>query len=161
MKRSLFILLLFISPIIIKSQDQILLKDGRRIDCKIIRSDTSFLYIEVIKNDKEIKTLIEKKDVRDISYNNQVNFNSHNSNNFNDHFEFIPTASLKSRIGLSVGIGIGFENIPIGVLDNGQKASLVPGGGGVGIVYGYEFSKYIDLSINGFFENSTINQYVS
>jgi hypothetical protein len=46
--------------------DKIILKDGREYDCKIQSEDSGIVYFTIFKNDTEIKTQINKQEVKEI-----------------------------------------------------------------------------------------------
>jgi len=271
MKRYSLVFLLFLIPLIVKSQDTILLRNGQKIICDITKSDSSLLFFEINKNNQKIKTFVKKDDIQDIKYNMQssLKYNSPNINyDFNDSlsniyfyrlpyfvgsairmkifsngtpivrlknghvfkykaksgdyrftckmadssslkltiepnksyfikcylyqglwsaipviemidsvsaravldggdiinqpYEQISMIRPKSRIGLTFGAGVGFEDIPMGLTDKGEKLTLSTGGGGtIGAEFGHEFYKYFDLSINWFYQFSYLTPSVN
>jgi hypothetical protein len=46
--------------------DKIILKDGRDFDCRIQSEDDENVYFSIFKNDKEIKTQMSKKEIKEI-----------------------------------------------------------------------------------------------
>jgi hypothetical protein len=76
-------------------------------------------------------------------------------------YESISIIKLKSRIGIFIGVGGGFESIPMGQAENGDNLTLSTGGGGaLGLEYGYEITKHFDLSANCFFQGSSLSKNV-
>ena len=64
-----------------------------------------------------------------------------------------------SRLGLFMSAGFGFESTPWFVDENGDDVKLSTGGGfGIGAEYGYQFGRNFDLSINCFFQGSTLSR---
>ncbi len=46
--------------------DKLILKDGRVFDCRIQNEDSEFIYLSIFKNGKEIKTQVNKNEVKEI-----------------------------------------------------------------------------------------------
>ena len=63
--------LLFISSVAF-GQDIVSLKDGRRIHCRILNKDSVNLNIEIIKNERNLKTMIPIGNVKSISYSTEI-----------------------------------------------------------------------------------------
>jgi hypothetical protein len=64
----------------------------------------------------------------------------------------------KSRLGVTIGGGAGFENIIMGTNDLNEDLKLSTGGGfAIGAEYGKEISNSFDLSINMFFQTSQLS----
>lgn len=77
-----------------------------------------------------------------------------------EYDEYLPRP--RNRIGLALNAGGGFSNIPMLVLDDGNDSSIGFGGGfGIGINYGYEVSKLVDLSVEFFYRNRGLTPNVS
>jgi len=57
-------------PHITYREDLILLKDGRKIECKIIKKDDNKVYFSIVKNGQKIDTSINKERVRSIKQTN-------------------------------------------------------------------------------------------
>jgi hypothetical protein len=56
---------------------------------------------------------------------------------------------FKNRMGLNMNMGYGFEQITMAYLSNGQQSSISFGGGfEMGLNYGYQIHKYLDLSVD-------------
>lgn len=68
----LVIFIFFIVPLKVKSQDTLMLKDGRKVECKILEIDSLNVYIEMYKNYDKIKTFITKESVEDIKYKKKI-----------------------------------------------------------------------------------------
>ena len=65
----------------------------------------------------------------------------------------------KSRIGLLLNGGFGFESYPWFVDENGDDVKLSTGGGfGIGAEYGHKFGRNFDLSFNCFFQGSGLSR---
>jgi hypothetical protein len=59
----------------------------------------------------------------------------------------LPIVRPKNRIGLNCNMGIGFKQIPMFVMTNGDESEISFGGGlAFGLKYGYEFTKHFDLA---------------
>jgi hypothetical protein len=54
------------------SQDKIILKRGKEIECKITKEDSVSVSFTFISNDKEVTTYISKAEVQEIIYANKV-----------------------------------------------------------------------------------------
>jgi hypothetical protein len=64
-----------------------------------------------------------------------------------------------SRLGIIMSGGFGFETYPWFVDENGDDVKLSTGGGfGIGAEYGYQFSKNFDLSVNWFYQGSSLSK---
>jgi hypothetical protein len=73
-----------------------------------------------------------------------------------------PCVRPKSRIGLNVNVGGGFQNSDLFTLSNGDKSSLSFGGGyAFGVKYGYELNKKLDLSFDLNYQESELRPYLS
>ena len=73
-------------------------------------------------------------------------------------FKPISMERPKSRIGLVMEGGFGFESIPLFVNEDNDEVTLSSGGGfGIGLEYGYEVSRYFDISLNGFYQGSSLS----
>ena len=65
----------------------------------------------------------------------------------------------KSRLGVLMSGGFGFESTPWFVDENGNDVKLSPGGGfGIGAEYGHQFGRNFDLSFNCFFQGSSLSR---
>lgn len=65
----------------------------------------------------------------------------------------------KSRLGILMTGGFGFESTPWFVDEDGNDVKLSPGGGfGIGAEYGHQFGRNFDLSLNCFFQGSTLSR---
>lgn len=55
----------------------------------------------------------------------------------------------KNRFGINIGLGGGFKDFPMYMMDNGNESKISFGGGALlGLNYGHEFSKHFDISID-------------
>lgn len=63
MKR-LLIIILVLSPVLLEAQDNIILRNGESLDCKITRVDSSIIYYDFYKGERKISSFTDKKDVR-------------------------------------------------------------------------------------------------
>lgn len=71
--------------------------------------------------------------------------------------EAISTKPRYSRIGIVMNTGFGFERFPWFLTENNNEVYLSTGGGfGIGIEYGRQFGKYIDISGDCFFQGSSL-----
>jgi len=60
-----------------------------------------------------------------------------------------PYIRPKSRIGINIGVGAGFENNDMFEMENGKMSTFSYGGGvAYGLKYGYEFNKHLDLALD-------------
>ena len=67
----------------------------------------------------------------------------------------MPVDRPDHRIGISFGVGFGFENFPMFTTVDGDDSKVSFGGGfGVGIRYGYEFSRHFDLAGEAIYQSS-------
>ena len=65
----------------------------------------------------------------------------------------------KSRVGVLMTGGFGFESTPWFVDEDGDDVNLSTGGGfGIGAEYGHQFGRNFDLSFNCFFQGSTLSK---
>jgi len=65
----------------------------------------------------------------------------------------------KSRLGLAMSAGFGFESTAWFIDEDGNDVNLSTGGGfGIGAEYGHQFSRNFDLSINCFFQGSSLSR---
>lgn len=65
----------------------------------------------------------------------------------------------KSRAGLWMGGGIGFERYPWFIDEDGDDVTLSTGGGfALGGEYGHQFTRYFDMSFNCFFQGSSLSK---
>jgi hypothetical protein len=81
---------------------------------------------------------------------------------YNQQYKKISMIRPKSRLGIFLGGGFGFDEIPMGTTDNGDKLTLSTGGGfTIGVEYGHEFNKYFDLSFNWLYQGSTLSQKIN
>jgi hypothetical protein len=75
------------------------------------------------------------------------------------HYEPISLIKPKSRIGLFMGGGGGFYSIPLFIDDKGNEVTLSAGGGfAFGAEYGYEVSKFFDVSANCYYQSSSLSE---
>lgn len=64
----------------------------------------------------------------------------------------------KSRVGAIGGAGFGFETITLFIDEDNEDVTLSTGGGvAIGARYGYEVSKYFDVSCDFFYQRSTLS----
>jgi hypothetical protein len=76
-------------------------------------------------------------------------------------YEPVSMARPRSRLGLFMGGGGGFEKINMGYTDNQDVLTLSTGGGfAIGAEYGKEINRSFDLSVNWFYQGSTLSQNV-
>jgi hypothetical protein len=67
----------------------------------------------------------------------------------------------KNRIGLNFNAGVGFKQIPMVTLTNGDNSNISFGGGfAIGLKYGYEFGKYFDLAAEINYQYSGLNPVI-
>jgi hypothetical protein len=67
-------------------------------------------------------------------------------------------AGPKSRFGAVAGGGFGFETIALFIDEDNKDVTLSTGGGfSIGAKYGYEVSKYFDVSCDFFYQRSTLS----
>lgn len=65
----------------------------------------------------------------------------------------------KSRLGVFMSGGFGFESTPWFIDEDGNDVNLSTGGGfGIGAEYGHQFGRNFDLSFNCFFQGSTLSR---
>jgi hypothetical protein len=68
----------------------------------------------------------------------------------------------RSRLGLMVGFGFGFESIPLFLLQNGDEVTLSAGGGfSLGAQYAFDINRKLNLSLDCFYEGSTLSTSLS
>ena len=73
----------------------------------------------------------------------------------------LPVDRPDHRIGISLGVGFGFENFPMFTTVDGDDSKVSFGGGfGVGIRYGYEFSRHFDLAGEAIYQSSGLRPYL-
>lgn len=70
MKRIL-LFILGLSPLLVEAQDNIFLRNGVPLDCKITRIDSSIIYYDFYKGDRKISSFVDKKDVRSYQINTE------------------------------------------------------------------------------------------
>lgn len=75
-KRKILLALILFIPSFIYSQDLIILKNGKQIDCKITKIDSTVVYYEFQKGERKLSSFVDKSDMR--SY--QINVASGNQN---------------------------------------------------------------------------------
>jgi len=81
---------------------------------------------------------------------------------YNQPYKKISMIRPKSRLGISIGSGFGFEEISLGTTNNGDKMTLSTGGGfTIDAEYGYEFNKYFDFSFNWFYQGSALSPSIN
>ena len=79
----------------------------------------------------------------------------------NQPAEAISSKAPKNHIGVVTGGGFGFSREALFVNEDNDDVYLSPGGGfSIGAEYGYEISKSFELSVNGFYQGSTLSQYL-
>jgi len=68
----------------------------------------------------------------------------------------------QKRMSFILGGGVGFEKMPLFESENGEEITLSTGGG-VALVaeYGYELNPGFDISVNAFYQSSTLSQSIS
>jgi len=71
MKKIAFIIL-FLAPIILKSQDLVVFRNGDNLNCKIIRVDSLNLYYDFQSGNRTITSFINKNEIRSYKLNNQA-----------------------------------------------------------------------------------------
>lgn len=64
MIRKIGLLVLIFIPLLVHSQDLIILRNGDSLNCKITKSDSLSLYYTIRKNDRKIDSFIEKNEIR-------------------------------------------------------------------------------------------------
>ena len=74
MKNIFLILSLSIIALAVQSQDTIVFKDGRKLACNIIDSDSTNIYFEVVKNGQKIRTRYSKANIEDICKDLRINY---------------------------------------------------------------------------------------
>lgn len=81
------------------------------------------------------------------------------NNLFAQQPEPIDQKERNSRVGLFMGGGIGFETYPWFIDEGGDDVTLSTGGGfAIGGEYGHQFGRSFDLSLNCFFEGSSLSE---
>jgi hypothetical protein len=81
---------------------------------------------------------------------------------FQQPSEPISLKPRNSKLGMVMEGAAGFESLPWFVDTNGDNVSLSTGGGfGIGVLYGYQFNKYFDLSADCAFMGSTLSRTLS
>jgi hypothetical protein len=74
-------------------------------------------------------------------------------------FEQIEIKDRKSRAGIFLSGGAGFESYPWFTDEDGKDVKLSTGGGfGIGAEFGHQFGKNFDLSFNCFFQSSVLSE---
>jgi hypothetical protein len=77
-------------------------------------------------------------------------------------FDNRPSIRTKSRIGLNMNLGFGFQNTNMIKLESGDESSISFGGGyAIGLKYGYELNKLLDLSFDFNYHESELRPLVS
>jgi opacity protein-like surface antigen len=72
MKAAIILITLFLLPILAKSQDRILLKDGREINCRITSVDSININFTMLRNNRTIETMIKVSDVQFVSLTEEL-----------------------------------------------------------------------------------------
>jgi len=67
-KRIGLLILIFI-PVLIHSQDLIILRNGDSLNCKITKTDSLSVYYSILKNDRKIDSFMEKNEIRSYQIN--------------------------------------------------------------------------------------------
>lgn len=118
MKKIVILLFLNICSYFVFSQDIIYTKSGKRVDCKIIKTDSIYVYFDTYMNDKKVYTNVKKSDISHIKYEN-------------GSYEFINKTYLpiedskvvifrqRSFFGAGVIYTIYEDNIPISLIRSG------------------------------------------
>lgn len=74
----------------------------------------------------------------------------------------LPYFRPKNRLGINMNIGGGFYSTTIFTTTSGDESKISCGGGyGIGIKYGYELNKYIDLAADFNYQFSILSPYLS
>ncbi len=74
-------------------------------------------------------------------------------------YETISTERYKSRLGLTMGGGAGFEKMALFIDEDGKDVNLSTGGGvAIGAEAGREISRHFDLSFNVFYQSGTLSR---
>ena len=63
------LLVLIFLPLLVQSQDLILLRNGESLNCKITKTDSLTVYYSIWKNDRKIDSFIEKNEIRSYQLN--------------------------------------------------------------------------------------------
>jgi hypothetical protein len=141
------------------SQDVITKKSGEDIQAKISEITTTQIKYNRFDNLKGPIYSIDKSEVLMIRYENGTKdiFTESNkstekitpSNDTQVKQDAITNHKYKNRIGLTMGGGSGFQNIPFVTLTDGTEATISFGAGTlVEFEYGYEFNRHFDLTFN-------------
>jgi hypothetical protein len=76
--------------------------------------------------------------------------------------DHVPMIRPKSRFGLNLNMGAGFESTPMVQTTDGKESSISSGGGyAVGLKYGYEFSRIFDLAVDLLYQSSELTPRIS
>jgi len=70
-KRIGFMVLIFM-PLLVYSQDVIVLRNGDSLKCKITKADSLSVYYSIRKNDRKIASFIEKNEIRSYQINDRT-----------------------------------------------------------------------------------------
>ena len=131
MKNLILLFLLLLLPLITKSQDSLIFKDGRKISCKIIKTDSTKLYIAIYRNNNRIETTVKKEDLQDIRYyaSNRINANTYTQTNRNDSLARIYFYRYYNFVGSAIKMKLNMNGVPIVRLGNNSSYQLdvVPG----------------------------------
>jgi hypothetical protein len=73
----------------------------------------------------------------------------------------IPLDRLKHRIGINLAFGGGFDNFTMFTTTDNDNANISFGGGyGLGIKYGYEVKKHLDIALEANYQFSLLRPYL-
>jgi len=70
--KKIVLIILFLAPIILKSQDLVVLRNGDTLNCKITKIDSLNLYYNFQRGNRNITSFINKNEIRSYTLNNQA-----------------------------------------------------------------------------------------
>jgi hypothetical protein len=70
--KKIVLIVLFLAPIILKSQDLVVFRNGDSLSCKITRIDSLNLYYDFQKGNRNITSFVNKNEIRSYTLNNQA-----------------------------------------------------------------------------------------
>lgn len=154
------------------AQDVITKKSGEDIQAKISEITTTQIKYHRFDNLNGPIYSIDKSEILMIRYENGTKDIFTESNNSSEKItpnyatqvkqDATTNKKFKNRIGLIMGGGGGFQNIPFVELTDGTKATISFGGDYVvQFEYGYEVNKHFDLALNIGGQFSELSQTIS
>ena len=148
MKAALVIIVLTLFPILAKSQDRILLKDGREIICHITSVDSININFTMLRNNRTIETMIKVSDVRFVSLSQELPVTSEKNQ--------IPVKEkIEKRNSVYISAGKSFPRNDFESDDIfGDEAGFAGKGTSINLKYKYLFTQRIGFSVTGIYNTN-------